>query len=101
MNESPTPRRFEDALADLERLVRELEQGQLGLDEALAAYEQGVALVRDCTGRLRDAEQRIAVLTGLDGDGQPTLQPFQHQATAPAEKPGRRRRKESDQPPAW
>src|SRR5262249_38316131 len=102
MNESP-PRlgRFEESLADLERLVRDLEQGQLGLDGALASYERGVALIRACYGRLREAEQRIAVLTGVDSGGQPILQAFEHQATAPFEKPGRRRRKDNEQPPAW
>jgi exodeoxyribonuclease VII small subunit len=75
---------FEDSLGDLERLVRDLEDGQLGLDEALARYEQGVALIRRCQTQLAQAEQRILLLTGLESDGQPTLQPFEHKATAGA-----------------
>ena len=75
---------FEQALAELERIVRDLEDGQLGLDEALARYEQGVALVRSCYGQLRQAEQRILQLTGVDENNQPLLTPFKHEATAPA-----------------
>ncbi len=77
-------RSFEEALAELERVVRDLEDGELGLDEALARYEQGVALVRHCQGQLSRAEQRIVVLTGVSADGQPTVAPFRHEATARA-----------------
>jgi exodeoxyribonuclease VII small subunit len=76
------PRSFEESLGDLERLVRELEEGRLGLDEALARYEQGVGLIKQCYAQLRQAEQRILVLTGSAGEDQPILQPFQHEATA-------------------
>jgi exodeoxyribonuclease VII small subunit len=75
-------RPFEESLAELERIVRDLEDGQLGLDEALARYEQGIALLKQCHGQLQQAEQRILVLTGLEPDGQPMLQPFKHEATA-------------------
>jgi exodeoxyribonuclease VII small subunit len=72
---------FEDAMLALDRLVRELEEGQLGLDDALARYEQGVGLIKRCYGQLRDAEQRILLLTGVDENGQPLLQPFPHEST--------------------
>jgi exodeoxyribonuclease VII small subunit len=75
-------RSFEESLAELERVVRDLEDGQLGLDEALARYEQGIGLLKHCHGQLQQAEQRILVLTGLEADGQPGLQPFKHEATA-------------------
>jgi exodeoxyribonuclease VII small subunit len=75
-------RSFEDSLNDLERIVRDLEDGQLGLDEALARYEQGVALIRGCQTLLGQAEQRILLLTGVEPDGQAILQPFKHEATA-------------------
>ncbi len=79
----PTPDRpFEDSLAELENVVRDLEDGQLGLDEALARYEQGVTLIKQCHAQLHQAEQRILILTGLEGDGQPILQAFKHEATA-------------------
>ncbi len=75
-------RSFEEALAELERIVHDLEDGELGLDESLARYEQGIALVRQCQGQLGQAEQRILLLTGLESDGQAVLQPFRHEATA-------------------
>ena len=81
MSES-VERPFEDSLSDLERIVRDLEDGQLGLDESLARYEQGVALIRRCQAQLTQAEQRILLLTGVEADGQPMLQPFAHEATA-------------------
>src|SRR5947209_11882765 len=74
--------KFEDALAELERIVRELEDGQTGLEQSLARYEQGVALLRRCYGQLQQAEQRILVLTGQGDDGAPVLKPFAHAATA-------------------
>jgi exodeoxyribonuclease VII small subunit len=54
---------FEQALEKLEGLVDRLESGDLPLEEALAAFEQGVALTRRCAGQLDDAERRIEVLT--------------------------------------
>jgi exodeoxyribonuclease VII small subunit len=53
---------FEAALARLEALVERLERGDLALEEALAAFEQGVALARRCAAQLGDAERRIEVL---------------------------------------
>jgi len=51
--------RFEDSLADLEALVKQLEQGDLPLEEALKAFEKGVTLTRQCQKSLREAEQRV------------------------------------------
>ncbi len=78
---TPDPIRFEDALAELEQVVHDLEDGQIGLEESLARYERGVALLKGCYAQLRAAEQRILLVTGTDDDGQPLLQPFQHAAT--------------------
>jgi exodeoxyribonuclease VII small subunit len=86
MGESTPNRTFEESLIELERMVRELEDGRLGLDEALARYEQGVGLIKYCQQQLRQAEQRILLLTGTDEEGQPVLQPFKHEATAAAKK---------------
>ena len=89
---------FEEALVELERTVRDLEDGRLGLDDALSRYERGVGLIKDCHGRLRQAEQRILLLTGTDDDGRPLLQPFQHEATAAVKaEPARRMRKKPDE----
>ena len=85
----PVP--FEESLIELERTVRDLEDGRLGLDEALARYEQGVGLVRRCYAQLRDAEQRILLLTGVDDNNQPILTPFKHEATAKPDLPRRRK----------
>ena len=74
---SPTPDpNFEASLAELERLVHELEDGQIGLEDALARYERGVGLVKRCHGLLQRAEQRIVALTDVDGAGRPVLKPF-------------------------
>jgi exodeoxyribonuclease VII small subunit len=83
---------FEQALAELERIVHELEDGEVGLEESLARYEQGVGLLKRCYGQLRAAEQRILQLTGMDDQGQPISQPFAHTATAEVEKKAAPRR---------
>jgi exodeoxyribonuclease VII small subunit len=92
MNEAQTGNpTFEEALLRLEQTVRELEDGRLGLEESLACYEQGIQLIRFCHTRLQDAEQRILQLTGVNSEGEPTLQPFQHEATVPGGSTNRRR----------
>lgn len=55
---------LEEALDDLERIVAELEEGKLGLEESLVLFERGMSLVRLCNARLQSAEQRIESLTG-------------------------------------
>lgn len=69
---------FEAALAQLEAIVRVLEDGETGLEASLSQYERGVGLLKHCYGQLRQAEQRILLLTGEDGDGQPLTRPFEH-----------------------
>ena len=59
---------FEDALVQLEEIVRNLEGGDSALDAAIAAYERGAALKRHCESKLRHAQERVAKLTlGADG----------------------------------
>ncbi|TVR99442.1 MAG: exodeoxyribonuclease VII small subunit [Rhodospirillales bacterium] len=59
---------FEDALAELEDIVRRLESGAAKLDEAIAAYERGAALKRHCEGKLQEAEARVErIVLGADG----------------------------------
>ncbi len=53
---------FEEAMEKLEKSVSELESGDLTLDEALATFEQGIALVKQCRSELDRAEQKIEVL---------------------------------------
>lgn len=50
---------FEQALDQLDQLVRRMESGELGLDESIAAYRRGAELARYCQGKLADAEQQI------------------------------------------
>jgi exodeoxyribonuclease VII small subunit len=66
-----TSRSFEQSLVELEQTVRKLEDGQLGLEQALESYEQGIGLLKHCYGLLERAEKRIQVLRGLDANGQP------------------------------
>jgi exodeoxyribonuclease VII small subunit len=59
---------FEEALAELERIVRGLEGGQQRLDDAIAAYERGTLLRRHCEAKLAEAEARVqAIVAGADG----------------------------------
>ena len=59
---SDDDRPFEEAMAELETLVRRLEDGALPLEESLAAFERGMALVRVLGARLDDVSQRVDVL---------------------------------------
>ena len=50
---------FEEALAELEQIVRRLEGGQVKLDEAIQSYERGAQLKRHCERKLNEAQQRV------------------------------------------
>ena len=65
-DDTPTPK-FEDALAELEGVVKRLEQGELPLEDSLAAFERGIALVRLLSDRLSQVEQRVDVLLRTEG----------------------------------
>jgi exodeoxyribonuclease VII small subunit len=58
---------FESSLAALEKIVRELERGELPLEKSLELFERGVRLSRECQERLQEAERRIEVLLQRDG----------------------------------
>jgi exodeoxyribonuclease VII small subunit len=58
---------FEEAIARLEAVVRELEGGGLPLEKALELFAEGIELSRVCSRNLEAAEQRIAILTRDDG----------------------------------
>jgi exodeoxyribonuclease VII small subunit len=55
---------FEQAMDELDQLVRRMESGELSLDESIAAYRRGAELARFCQGRLAQAEQEIRQLEG-------------------------------------
>jgi len=59
---------FEDALAELEQIVRRLEGGQVKLDEAILSYERGAQLKRHCERKLNEAQQRVdRIVIGPEG----------------------------------
>lgn len=58
---------FEDALSELEKIVRQIEDGRGKLDEAIAAYERGVALKRHCESKLKEAQAKIEQITITEG----------------------------------
>lgn len=63
---------FELSLEELERIVRQLEGGDLPLDQSLDLFEQGVRLSRECQKRLDEAERRVEILLrGNDGAYRP------------------------------
>jgi exodeoxyribonuclease VII small subunit len=55
---------FEQALAELEKIVARMESGELPLEQALAAHKRGLELARLCQGRLESAQQQVKVLEG-------------------------------------
>lgn len=67
---------FESSLEALEKIVRELEQGDLPLEKSLELFEQGVRLSRECQERLSQAERRIEILL-RDTEGRPVASPFE------------------------
>jgi exodeoxyribonuclease VII small subunit len=73
---------FEQALAELESLVERLEHGDLPLDEALRAFERGVALTRHCQACLQAAQQKVEIL--LKRSGQPEVVSFEESGQAQA-----------------
>ena len=67
------PKTFEEALAELEQILAEIEGGSVGLEESLAKYERGNFLIQHCRGVLNTAEKQIEILTKTaDGGMQST-----------------------------
>ena len=63
------PPKFEDAIAQLETIIDQIESGQIGLEESITQYERGMKLVTRCQSILDDARRRIAELTTAPGSG--------------------------------
>ncbi len=61
---------FETAMAELEKVLAQLESGNVELDASIALYERGAALKARCETKLKEAEEKVAAIT-LDGDGNP------------------------------
>jgi exodeoxyribonuclease VII small subunit len=86
---------FEQAISELETIVREMEEGQIGLSESLAHYERGVKLLRHCHALLQQAEQRIALVSGVDAEGREVSTPLADRGESLEEKARSRSRRRS------
>jgi exodeoxyribonuclease VII small subunit len=75
-------RKFEDELADLEGIVGQIDSGELSLEESIAAFERGVALVRSLNQKLDEVERRVEVLI-RDSRGELKRSPYQADTIAP------------------
>jgi len=75
MNDEQQARSFEASLEALEKIVHELEQGDLPLERSLELFERGIRLSRECQERLSQAERRIEVLL-RDNHGRTTVAEF-------------------------
>ena len=71
-------KKFEASLARLEEIVTELESGELGLEQSLKLFEEGVKLARVCNARLEEAERKVEVLL-KDKNGKMTAKPFEEE----------------------
>lgn len=66
---------FEQALGELERIVRDLETGKAPLEESIGAYERGIALKNHCEKKLKEAQSKIEKIT-ISPDGNVKTEPF-------------------------
>ena len=71
-------KKFEAALARLEEIVSSLESGELGLEQSLKLFEEGVKLARICNARLEEAERKVEVLL-KDKNGKVIAKPFEEE----------------------
>jgi exodeoxyribonuclease VII small subunit len=71
---------FETALAELNQIVERMEQGKLSLEDSLKSFERGVSLVKHCQQTLKNAEQKVQILT--EKEGQTVLENYQVETEA-------------------
>ncbi|MBM3998136.1 MAG: exodeoxyribonuclease VII small subunit [Planctomycetes bacterium] len=95
-----TSESFETALAKLEQSVNALESGELGLSEALDAFERGIGHLKTCYRQLDEAERRVERLTGIDADGNPVTEPFDDEEMTLDQKHAARARRRSHEGPS-
>jgi exodeoxyribonuclease VII small subunit len=88
----PDGQTFEQSLAELELVIRDLEDGQPTLEESITRCSRGILLIKRCYDQLSEAEQRIQLLLGQDEEGRPVLRPFDHTPSHGPEKPAEQRR---------
>ena len=65
---------FEDAMRELEKVVGDLERGDVPLEQSIALYERGAQLKQRCQTKLKEAEEKVALIT-QEGDGTIGLKP--------------------------
>ncbi len=68
---------FEEALAELETIVKTLEAGGQALDDSIAHYERGTALKKHCETKLKEAQLKVEKIIGTNEDGSPQTEPFE------------------------
>ena len=66
---------FEQSMKQLEKIVQELEDGDLPLEKALKKFEEGIKLTKQCSAKLDETEKKVSILL-KDADGKMTEQPF-------------------------
>ena len=59
---------FEENIDDLEKIVSELESGDLNLDDSVSKFEEGIKISKECNKILEDAEKKITILLNKDGE---------------------------------
>ena len=67
---------FEDAMRELEKVVGDLERGDVPLEQSIALYERGAQLKQRCQTKLKEAEEKVALIT-QEGDGNIGLKPVE------------------------
>ena len=86
---------FEQALETLETIVEELEQGEIPLETSLEKYELGIGLLKKCHASLSKAERKIEILTGMDAEGNPVTDDYEHDQSDLEEKASQRSQRRS------
>ncbi len=86
--------KFEEALKKLEKIVQDLEDGELPLEEALEKYEEGIRLSKACAKKLEIAKKKVEILLKNE-DGSVELKEFDEQAAGQDEKPQEAKKRRS------
>jgi len=84
--------KFEEALKKLEKIVADLEDGNLALDDSLEKYEEGIRLSRMCAKKLEVAKKKVEILLKSE-DGSAELKPFDEKMAEEDSKPETKKRK--------
>ncbi|HUT52580.1 MAG TPA: exodeoxyribonuclease VII small subunit [bacterium] len=68
---------FETEMERLEKIVKDMESGDLSLEQSISSFEQGIRIYRECRQYLEAARQRIEVIMGRDESGRPVIEPYE------------------------